>query len=116
MTGLKQVIVVRQDLKMSKGKMAAQVAHASTEATLKSGKEEVKAWQEQGMKKAVLKCKNEKELLSLKKKAQNAGLVTALITDAGHTHLAPGTKTCVAIGPDKEEKIDRITGHLKLVS
>ena len=60
---LKQVILVRTDLKMPKGKMAAQVAHASSSALLKSHKDDIKKWQEQGMKKVVLKVKDEKELL-----------------------------------------------------
>ncbi len=116
MPDYKQVILVRQDLKLSKGKMAAQVSHASVEALLKSHKDDSTAWRAQGMKKVVLKVTDEKELLEHKRKAEDAGLVTALITDAGHTHLAPGTVTCLGIGPDKAEKIDKITGHLKLIS
>lgn len=112
----KQVILVRQDLKLSKGKMAAQVSHASVEAVLKSHKDDAVKWREQGMKKAILKVADLKELQDYKRKAEDAGLVTALITDAGHTHLEPGTTTCVAIGPDKVEKIDKITGQLKLIS
>ena len=112
---MKQVIVVRQDLKLSKGKMAAQASHASVEAVLKSGREEVRRWQRMGMKKVVLKVNDEKELLLLKRKASEAGLVTALITDAGRTEIAPGTITCLGIGPDEEEKIDKLTGHLKMV-
>jgi PTH2 family peptidyl-tRNA hydrolase len=111
----KQVIVVRQDLKLTKGKMAAQASHASVEAVLKSHKDDATAWQEQGMKKVVLKVADLKELQDIKRKAEDAGLVTALITDAGHTHLAPGTATCLGIGPDKAEKIDKVTGHLKLI-
>ena len=68
------------------------------------------------MKKVVLKVADEKELRSYKQQAEDAGLVVALITDAGHTHLVPGTVTCLGIGPDKAEKIDRITGNLKLIN
>ena len=116
MTELKQVILVRQDLKMGKGKMAAQVSHASVEALLKSHKDDVAAWRQQGMKKAVLKVKDLDELLAYKRTAEDAGLVVALITDAGHTQLAPGTTTCLGIGPDKAEKIDKVTGSLQLIS
>ena len=112
----KQVILVRVDLKLSKGKMAAQVAHASVEAVLKSSKRKIDTWRKEGMKKSVLRVADKKELMQYKKKADNAGLKTALITDAGRTHLLPGTITCVGIGPDKEEKIDKITGKLKLIS
>lgn len=113
---LKQVILVRDDLKLTKGKMAAQVAHASVSAVLKSDKDDVKKWNAQGMKKIILRVKDKDELHRYKQKAEDAGLVTALITDAGHTHLEPGTVTCLAIGPDSEEKIDAVTGELKLIS
>lgn len=113
MTEYKQVILVRLDLKLSKGKLSAQVAHASVEATLKSDNEKVKAWQKKGMKKIVLKVKDLDELLQYKKQAEDNKLKTALIIDAGKTELKPGTITCLAIGPDKEEEIDKITGKLK---
>jgi len=112
----KQVILVRQDLKLSKGKMSAQVSHASVGAVLKSHKDDLKKWQDQGMKKIVLKVQDKDELYAYKQKAEDAGLVVSLITDAGHTHLKPGTPTCLGIGPDKEDKIDKITGTLSLVS
>jgi len=112
----KQVILVRDDLKLTKGKMAAQVSHASVGAVLKSHKDDVAKWQSQGMKKVVLRVKDKDELVLYKRKAEDAGLVCALITDAGHTHLAPGTMTCLGIGPDKDEKIDKVTGALKLIS
>ncbi|MBD3164197.1 peptidyl-tRNA hydrolase [Candidatus Woesearchaeota archaeon] len=112
---MKQVIIVRQDLKMPKGKMAAQCAHASSEAVLKSHKDDLSNWRREGMKKVVLKVKDDRELLKYMNQAKDAGLVTALITDAGRTVVEPGTMTCVGIGPDKEEKIDKVTGKLKMV-
>jgi len=108
----KQVIVIRQDLALPKGKMAAQAAHAAVEAAFRSDKKEVAQWRSEGMKKVVLKVKNEKELLKVLQEAKDVGLVTALITDAGRTIVEPGTKTCIAIGPDEEERIDAITGKL----
>ena len=115
---LKQVILVRTDLKMGKGKIAAQVAHASVEATLKTLKRKKNlfyAWHRLGMKKSVLKVKSEEELFSFREKAKREKIVTALITDAGRTQIEEGTITCLAIGPDKEEVIDEITGDLKLL-
>lgn len=109
----KQVIVVRQDLKLPKGKLSAQVAHASVNALLKSHKDDIKKWKDEGMKKVVLKVKDLSELMEYKRKAEDAGLVTALIEDAGLTVVEPGTITCLGIGPDKEERIDNITGNLK---
>lgn len=111
----KQVILVRQDLKLPKGKLAAQAAHASVEAVLKSDSKKVRAWREKGMAKIVLKVKDENELVSYFQHAKEAGLVVSLITDAGRTVVAPGTKTCVGIGPEEEEKIDLITGKLPLL-
>ncbi len=112
---LKQVIIVRSDLKLPKGKMAAQAAHASVEAVLRSDKDIVKEWRSQGMGKIVVKVDDKKELYKYLQMAKDSGLACALITDAGKTVVAPGTETCVAIGPDEEDKIDSITGNLKLM-
>ena len=115
MTTYKQVILVRQDLKLPKGKLAAQCSHASVEAVLKSESDLVKSWRSEGMAKIVLKVKDEKELIKYFQIAKDDGLTASLITDAGRTVIAPGTKTCVGIGPDDEEKIDKITGELSLL-
>jgi len=112
---LKQVILVRSDLALPKGKMAAQVAHASLEAAMKSDKQLVSAWREEGGKKVVLKVDDDKQMLAFKELCARAGLKTALIIDAGHTVLAPGTMTCLGVGPDSEEKIDKVTGKLKMM-
>ncbi len=111
---MKQVILVRHDLKLSKGKMAAQEGHACVEAVLRSDKATVKEWHSEGMKKIVLKVSDEKTLHQYAQLAKDSGLITAIITDAGHTHVAPGTVTCAAIGPADEKKIDRVVGELSL--
>ncbi|MFH1722574.1 MAG: peptidyl-tRNA hydrolase Pth2 [Candidatus Altiarchaeota archaeon] len=109
----KQVIVVRKDLNLSKGKLSAQVAHAAVTA---AGKSPFKGqWIHQGQKKSVLACEDEAGLRELKKAAEDARLPCALIEDAGRTHLSPGTTTCLGIGPAPTEEIDKITGHLKLL-
>lgn len=112
---LKQVILVRSDLKLPKGKLAAQAAHASVDAVLHSSKALVKKWRSEGMKKIILKVKDLEELLTFEKEAKNSDLVTAIITDAGLTVVAPGTTTCLAIGPDAELKIDKVTGNLTML-
>ena len=115
---MKQVIIVRQDLKLPKGKIAAQVGHACVEATLralKHDKESVERWRREGMKKIVLKAATEAELLKYMQIAKDAGIITALITDAGKTTVEPGTRTCVALGPDDEDTIDRITQDLAML-
>jgi PTH2 family peptidyl-tRNA hydrolase len=100
---------------LPKGKLAAQVAHASTEALLKSHKDDIVRWRNEGMKKVVLKVKDEKELLKYKKLAEDNDLTAGLIIDAGKTVVEPGTITCLGIGPDDEERIDKVTGSLKMV-
>jgi peptidyl-tRNA hydrolase, PTH2 family len=112
---MKQVILIRQDLKMPKGKLATQVAHASVEATLRSDKEKIKEWRKQGMKKIILKVQDKKELLSYLQLAKDSNITTALITDAGKTYFDTHTTTCLAIGPANEDKLDNLTGDLKLV-
>ncbi|MCP3684131.1 MAG: peptidyl-tRNA hydrolase [bacterium] len=111
---MKQVILIRKDLKLSKGKMSAQVAHASLDAAMKSDKDKISEWRMHGAKKVVLNVNNEEDLFKYKQLAEQASLKTALITDAGHTEIPAGTKTCLAIGPDQEEKIDKISGKLKM--
>lgn len=111
----KQVILIREDLNLPKGKMAGQAAHAAVEAVLKSDKKKISAWRTEGQKKIVLKIKDEDTLYNLKIQADELKLTTAIITDAGKTVIAPGTVTCLAIGPDVEEKIDKIAGELKLM-
>ncbi len=112
---MKQVILVRQDLKLPKGKMASQVAHASLEAALDSGKDRLNEWRSEGSKKVVLRVKDEAELFSFYESAKRSKLKAVLIRDAGKTVVEPGTATAVAIGPDEDGKIDRITGKLKMV-
>lgn len=111
----KQVIVIRSDLKMSKGKVAAQSAHATVSALDKADKKITSVWKREGQKKIVIKVKGEKELLEIANKAKNLKLPYSVISDAGLTELVPGTLTALAIGPDKEEKINKVTGSLPLL-
>jgi len=112
----KQVILARKDLRLSKGKLAAQVAHASVDAVLKSDKKMIAKWRDEGMPKVVLSTKDTTELKSLLQKARGLGLVASLITDAGLTEVERGTITAGAIGPDDENKINKVTGNLKLLN
>jgi PTH2 family peptidyl-tRNA hydrolase len=115
---MKQAIVVRSDLKMGKGKLAAQVAHASLSAAelarlRKPGWYE--GWKEGGQAKIVLKIESEELLTDLFQKAKSAGLPASLVEDRGLTQVEPGTVTCLAVGPGPEAEIDGITGKLKLL-
>jgi PTH2 family peptidyl-tRNA hydrolase len=111
----KQVIVVRTDLKMSKGKLAAQSSHAAVDASHKADKKTLDAWKKEGQKKVVLKVKSEEELLLLKEKCNKLKIACSLIADGGHTELESGTITALGIGPDTEEKINKVTGSLPLM-
>ncbi|HLD57693.1 MAG TPA: peptidyl-tRNA hydrolase Pth2 [archaeon] len=111
----KQVIVVRNDLKLSKGKLAAQVAHASLDAYLKADKDAVSEWELTGVKKVVLRAQDLKELMAIFDKLKSAKLKPSLIKDAGHTEIEPGTVTCVGVGPVEENQVNKITGHLKML-
>lgn len=114
----KMVIVVRRDLKLSSGKMAAQVAHAAVNCAFAAKRrtpEWFDRWYSEGQRKAVVKAPSLQELYEVKVAAEDQGLVTSLITDAGMTEVPPGTVTCLGIGPGPEATVDRVTGHLKLV-
>jgi len=114
----KQVIIFRSDLKMGKGKIAAQAGHAAVSAgeeTRKHCKEWWKAWIKEGQCKIAVKVESEKELLDLEKQAKKLALPCALIIDRGLTEIPPETITCLGIGPAPAEKIDKITGMLLLL-
>ncbi|HOC77369.1 MAG TPA: peptidyl-tRNA hydrolase Pth2 [Methanofastidiosum sp.] len=114
----KQVVVVREDLKLSKGKLSAQVAHAAVSCAIKAEKNKNKYfsdWFSEGQKKVVLKVNDLDSLLKIFNEAKSVGLITELIKDAGLTEIPPGTITVLGIGPAPEEEIDRVVGNLKLL-
>lgn len=115
---IKQVIIVRADLDMGKGKLGAQIAHGSVlsylEAEMKD-KKITKEWLDSGQKKIVLKVPDEESLLKLFKAFQFKKVPCALVNDAGLTQLPPGTTTVLGIGPWRSEEIDVFTDKLKLL-
>ncbi len=115
---MKQVIIIRSDLGMSKGKLAVQVAHASVTAAFeayRSKKEWFEEWWRSGQKKVVVKVQGEAELIELYERAVRSGLPASLIRDAGLTELPPGTTTAAAVGPAPDDAVDKLTGGLKLL-
>jgi PTH2 family peptidyl-tRNA hydrolase len=112
---MKQAIVVRTDLGMGRGKTAAQVAHASLSAYEDADDRTRKAWKGDGQKKIVLKGESESHLFELADAAEREGLSNAVVRDAGHTQLDPGTVTALAVGPGPDEAVDRVTGDLSLL-
>lgn len=113
----KMVIVVRSDLKMGKGKVAAQCSHAAVSAykqVQRRNPELLKQWEYCGQPKVVLKAQDEESLIELLGEAKGLGLTVSLIQDAGRTQIAPGSRTVLGIGPGPADIVDKVSGHLKL--
>lgn len=126
---VKQVIVVRKDLNMRKGKLAAQVAHASMKFMTDEWKpndlpevlamnlnEVEQQWLREGFAKIVVYVESAKELGELMAKARKEGIRVSPIIDSGKTEFhGVATLTCAAFGPDEAKKLDEITGSLPLM-
>ena len=113
---MKQVIVVRKDLKMTKGKTAAQCCHGCLGAFKKSDFNKIKKWEIEGEKKVIVKVSTLEELFEIKEIASKNNIPNYIVKDAGRTELPIGTITCLAIGPDDDKIIDKVTNDLKLLS
>lgn len=112
------VLVVRTDLQMGKGKIAAQCSHAAVgafEKALKRDPESLKIWQYTGQAKVALKTDSVDEMKQIAENASKLGLVTSMIRDAGRTQIAPNTITVLGVGPAPKDVVDKVTGHLKLL-
>ena len=112
----KMVIVVRSDLQMSTGKTAAQAAHVAVRAAEQASDVNKIIWKHLNKEtKIVLQVKTKDDLISLIKQSKAAGIPFSAIKDAGRTEIEPNTLTAIALGPDDADKIDRLTGSLKLL-
>jgi len=129
MKRIKQVILIRKDLKMRRGKEITQGSHASMEFLVRRIRESLnesasitidittneKTWVLEGMAKVCLQVNSEQELLDYHRRAQRCGLKSYLIRDSGRTEFGgTPTLTACAIGPDEVEQIDAVTGDLAL--
>jgi peptidyl-tRNA hydrolase, PTH2 family len=113
---VKLVVVVRTDLGMGRGKIAAQVAHAAVAAALASlGTTDFAAWLAEGQPKVVLKVGTAGQLEDVVRQARAGGLPVEVISDAGRTQVTPGTLTCCALGPAESQRIDAVTAGLALL-
>lgn len=110
----KQIIVVRNDLEMSRGKLISQCCHASLGAWKRTDKEIREKWERKGGKKVILRGESEEDLIMMLEKARELDLSHYMVRDKGLTEIPPNTITSLGIGPGKEEKIDKITGSLPL--
>ncbi len=114
----KQVIVVRRDIKMGTGKIAAQVAHAAVmgaERVRTSRREWFRDWFAAGQAKVVVKANNVDELIAVRNRAEELSLPVVQVQDSGLTQIPSGTITCVGIGPAPSGLIDKVTSELKLL-
>ncbi|MEM0123187.1 MAG: peptidyl-tRNA hydrolase Pth2 [Conexivisphaerales archaeon] len=114
----KMSILIRTDLKMGRGKMVAQGAHAAVGAAMESLKrkqEWFEQWEIEGAAKIALKVESIEELMQLIQKARSLGITCFTVADMGLTQVEPGTITAGAIGPAPENLVDQVTGKLKLL-
>ncbi|KAI1764306.1 PTH2-domain-containing protein [Hypoxylon sp. FL1150] len=122
----KLVLVVRTDLGMTKGKIAAQCSHATLACfkTLSRAAQRnpsspearlLQRWERRGQAKIAVQVKSEAELLDLMGKARSLGITSEVIQDAGRTQIDPGSMTVLGVGPAPKSLIDKVTGGLKLL-
>ncbi|KAG9256641.1 peptidyl-tRNA hydrolase PTH2-domain-containing protein [Emericellopsis atlantica] len=119
----KLVLVVRTDLGMTKGKIAAQCSHATLACYKALARHPPKSqeasilsrWERLGQAKIAVQIKSEEEMLELRRKARNAGLTAEVIHDAGRTQIEAGSMTVLGVGPAPKSAVDQITSHLKLL-
>ncbi|KAI9783041.1 MAG: hypothetical protein M1835_003889 [Candelina submexicana] len=116
----KLVLVVRTDLGMTKGKIAAQCSHATLacyKSFLRYSPESpvLRRWERLGQAKVALQVKSEEEIELLQAQAVSLGLVAQVVHDAGRTQIASGSATVLGVGPAPKSKVDEVTGHLKLL-
>uniref|UniRef100_A0A8C5KU37 Peptidyl-tRNA hydrolase 2, mitochondrial n=1 Tax=Jaculus jaculus TaxID=51337 RepID=A0A8C5KU37_JACJA len=108
----KMILVVRNDFKMRKGKVAVQCSCRSQNR--RRNPHMLQEWECCGQPKVVVKAPDEETLLELLTHAKMLGLTVNLIQDAGRTQIEAGSRTVLGIGPGPADLIDKVTGHLKL--
>jgi len=114
----KQVIAVRRDLDMGKGKIAVQVAHAAVSAAEEARKKFTdwwEAWLKEGQCKVAVRVDSDEDILRLERRSRELQLPLALVSDRGLTQVEPGTITCLGIGPAPSSLVDTLTGNLDLL-
>lgn len=111
----KQCIVIREDLKLSPGKLAVQVAHAAIMAYEVADRVTAASWRREGQKKVVLKAPDLQSIYSMRVEAERLGIPAAVVVDAGLTEIPPGTVTALGLGPASRKLLDKVTGRLSLV-
>lgn len=114
----KQVLVVRLDLDMGRGKIAVQCAHAAVSAAEEARNhlhDWWKSWMEEGQLKVAVKAPDLESVLDLERKGKSKGIPVHLVRDRGLTQVPPGTITCLGLGPAPSDVVDSLTGNLALL-
>ncbi len=111
---MKMVIIVRKNIKMSEGKIISQACHGCLNACIIAGAPRLKAWDEMGAPKVILRSDSSAEMQAMERAGIEMGLPTSLVRDAGRTQVESDTITALVIGPGIESEVDSITRHLKL--
>lgn len=114
----KQCIVLRTDLDMSVGKLVSQACHAAVGASELAKKQNYRIWrrwQDEGGKKVILQVNSLDELQEIVEEAEELDIVNVVINDRGLTEVTPGTVTAAGLGPEISERIDKVTGDLRLL-
>ncbi len=114
----KMVFVVRGELRLTPGKAAVQVAHAAVMLVLQSQKRRgdgLERWLQEGQKKIAVVAPTLAEMVERQARASRQGIATVWVDDAGFTEVAPGTRTCLGLGPAPSLELDKITGDLALL-
>jgi peptidyl-tRNA hydrolase, PTH2 family len=114
----KMVLVVRGELRLTPGKAAVQVAHAAVMLVLQAQKRRggsLDRWLEEGQKKIAVLAPTLAEMVERQSRASRQGIPTVWVDDAGLTEVAPGTRTCLGLGPAPSLELDKITGDLALL-
>ena len=116
-TDMKMVIVLRGELRLTPGKSAVQVAHAAVLLVEEAGRRRpawVESWRAGGQKKIAVLVETLEEMEELRRRAAARGIPSVLVEDAGFTEVAPGTKTCLGLGPAPATELDPVTRELPL--
>ena len=112
----KCVLLVRSDLEMSTGKIAAQCGHGIAQTMKGSNKQIIRGWMKTGEKIVVLSISSFDKMTTIKKKANKMGMFSKIIYDAGHTEVDPNTPTVCVVGPYHDDSVTSITNHLPLLT
>ena len=115
---IKQVLVVRTDLGMGRGKMAVQCSHAavsSAELARTRFRDWYDEWMREGQAKVALRVNDEDQLLELEKRARSIQIPSFIVRDMGLTQVPPGTITCLGLGPAPVKTVDTLTRKLRLL-